>query len=103
MNDRMFSSAVIPSNTTMGDITPSFHIAHNILEICPDSVRVGVGSTDVLFQVQPNGTKSKDFNVLGNGEAVTPALILYSSTADSTKKFRVTVDDSGTISATEVT
>ena len=30
-------------------------------------------------------------------------LILFSSTAGSTKKFKVTVDDSGTISATEVT
>ena len=34
----------------------------------------------------------------GDGE-----LILSSSTADSTKKFKITVDDSGTISATEVT
>ena len=30
-------------------------------------------------------------------------LILLSSTADSTKKFKITVDDNGTISATEVT
>ena len=30
-------------------------------------------------------------------------VILKSSTADSTKKFKITVDDSGTISATEVT
>lgn len=30
-------------------------------------------------------------------------IVLSSSTADSTKKFRITVDDSGTISATEVT
>ena len=30
-------------------------------------------------------------------------LIVKSSTADSTKKFRITVDDSGTISVTEVT
>lgn len=30
-------------------------------------------------------------------------VILKSSTADSTKRFRITVDDSGTISATEVT
>ena len=29
--------------------------------------------------------------------------ILHSSTAGSTKKFKITVDDSGTISATEVT
>ena len=30
-------------------------------------------------------------------------LILHSSTADSTKKFKITVDDAGTLSATEVT
>lgn len=30
-------------------------------------------------------------------------VIIPSSTADSTKKFKITVDDSGTISATEVT
>lgn len=29
-------------------------------------------------------------------------LILYSSTANSTKKFKITVDDTGTISATEI-
>ena len=31
------------------------------------------------------------------------SIIMKSSTADSTKKFKITVDDSGTISATEVT
>lgn len=30
-------------------------------------------------------------------------IILASSTADSTKKFKITVDDSGTLTATEVT
>ena len=30
-------------------------------------------------------------------------LILHSSTAGSTKKFKITVDDTGTLSATEVT
>ena len=73
------------------------------IQIEPRAENSGVGSTDVQFSVLANGTKSKDFDVLGNGEAVTPALILYSSTADSTKKFRITVDDSGTLTATEVT
>ena len=41
--------------------------------------------------------------VLGNGEALEPSLILYSSTAGSTKKFKITVDDSGALTATEVT
>ena len=37
---------------------------------------------------------------IANGDK---AIILTSSTPDSTKNFRITVDDSGTISATEVT
>ena len=35
--------------------------------------------------------------------AVTDHIILTSSTADSTKRFKITVDDSGTVSATEIT
>lgn len=37
------------------------------------------------------------------GSSYITGLLLKSSTANSTKKFRITVDDSGTISATEVT
>ena len=37
---------------------------------------------------------------MANGDK---AIILTSSAADSTKKFKITVDDSGTLSATEVT
>ena len=36
---------------------------------------------------------------MANGDK---AIILTSSVADSTKKFKITVDDSGTISATEI-
>ena len=39
-------------------------------------------------------------NYMANGDK---AIILTSSTPDSTKKFKITVDDSGTLSATEVT
>lgn len=46
-------------------------------------------------------TKGYADNILtaGNSDSV----IIKSSTPDSTKKFRITVDDAGTISATEVT
>ena len=37
---------------------------------------------------------------IANGDK---AIILTSSTANSTKQFKITVDDSGTLSATEVT
>ena len=100
--DRVFSYISFPSNKASSDNSISIYHYANIAKILPGKINAGVGSTDALFQVEPNGTKSKAFRVLGNGEAVTPALILYSSTANSTKKFRITVDDSGTISATEV-
>ena len=38
-----------------------------------------------------------------NGRITEDSIIIKSSTPDSTKKFKITVDDSGTISATEVT
>ena len=38
-------------------------------------------------------------NYMANGDK---AIILTSSTAESTKKFKITVDDSGTITATEI-
>ena len=55
-----------------------------------------------------------DVRKVTSGEIITPMaeeflptgikeLIMSSSTTDSTKKFKITVDDSGTISATEVT
>ena len=94
---RKFSEATFPNGAMTGDVyPPTINFYKEKIRISPDATHAGVGSTDVLFQVQPNGTKSKAFDVLGNGEAVAPAIILYSSTADSTKKFRITVDDSGT-------
>ena len=45
-----------------------------------------------------------DVNFIPNTiQRVGDDIIISSSTADSTKKFKITVDDSGTISATEVT
>lgn len=103
LDDRKLSQAYFPVYKRTGEKNPSIRIKDNQLNIVPSTDSGGVGSTDVLFQVQPNGTKSKAFDVLGNGEAVAPALILYSSTAGSTKQFRITVDDSGTLTATEAT
>ena len=97
-SDREFSTASFPNDWATGDAPPTIHFNKKGIKITPG----GVGSTDVLFKVQSKGTKSKDFDVLGNGEAVAPALILYSSTANSTKKFKITVDDSGTLKATEI-
>ena len=38
-------------------------------------------------------------NYMANGDK---AIILTSSTADSTKKFKITVDDTGALTATEI-
>lgn len=101
--DRVLSVARFPYNYTLETSPVVIESDVNRINISPTRVYNKVGSTVVLFRVEPNGIKSKAFDVLGNGEAVTPALILYSSTPNSTKKFRITVDDTGTISANEVT
>lgn len=96
--DREFISARFPANESLG-----VYVNKKTTKIFPESLHPGVGTTNTVFEVRPDGMKSKAFEVLGNGEAVAPALILYSSTANSTKKFCITVDDSGTLKATEVT
>ena len=102
-SDTKFSTASFPNGAITETVPyPTIHFDEKKIQIHPGTNQVGVGSTDTLFQVQPDGTKSKAFEVLGNGEAVTQAFILYSSTAGSTKRFRITVDDSGTLKATEI-
>ena len=102
-SDRKFYNASFPSSLNAEDEATEIYANQKKIVISSSKISSGVGSTDVLFKVDPNGVKSKAFDVLGNGEAVMPALILYSSTAGSTKKFKITVDDSGTLTATEVT
>ena len=96
--DKEFIDARFPFTEAVG-----VYVNKETTRIFPKSRNTGVGTTNTVFEVQPDGMKSKAFDVLGNGEAVAPALILYSSTANSTKKFRITVDDSGTLKATKVT
>ena len=57
-----------------------------------------MGDGDMYLQVQHVNTIDKKFIPSELNE-----MILPSSTSGSTKKFKITVDDSGTISATEVT
>lgn len=62
---------------------------------------VGNGTSD---PVRSNAhTLDWDGNAWYAGTIEGTALILPSSTADSTKRFKITVDDSGTLTATEVT
>ena len=68
---------------------------------------------DMTAQVSTNQSRVDSVKISGLAITTVPidekfiptmtSLILKSSTASSTKKFKITVDDSGTISATEVT
>lgn len=102
-SDRKLYRATFPNSVSMADKVTLITAFGKKVIVSSSPISGGVGSTDTLFQVAANGAKSKAFDVLGNGEAVAPAIILYSSTANSAKKFRITVDDSGTLKATEVT
>lgn len=55
----------------------------------------------ILTQTKENiGTSNKNYTIVTNGDS---DITLSSSTPDSTKKFKITVDDNGTLSATEIT
>ena len=70
----------------------------------PWSIYSGASVETPLFKVEKNGkTSGQNFEVLGDGTVKAYSVILPSSTKGSTKKFKITVDDSGAISATEVT
>ena len=97
-----FDSAVFPYNAPSTESYFMFKIGQENVGVERSNPTSGVGDAITMFYVKPTGTKSKAFEVLGNGEAVAPALILYSSTANSTKKFKITVDDSGALKATEI-
>ena len=70
-------------------------------------------SVDAYILIESDDTKSVSIRANGEITVVNPdntlelvgatALIVKSSTPNSTKKFRITVDDTGTISTTEVT
>lgn len=62
------------------------------------------GPTNIpAFRVESNSAYNDfNFEVLGNGEIKTRAMTVLSSTRGSKKTFKITVDDAGTISATEV-
>ena len=76
----------------------------NMATVSPCLSSGGNSDTNTIFKVKKNGSKSgMDFEVLGDGSIKTNYVIINSSTPNSTKKFKITVDDTGAISATEVT
>lgn len=58
----------------------------------------GASQDDMTVNISAEHLSLESMEILNQKE-----LILYSTTVNSTKRFRITVDDSGTISATEVT
>ena len=58
---------------------------------------------DINITVTAEAKLLPDICIGENIQRVGDDVIIQSSTADSTKKFKITVDDSGTITATEVT
>ena len=86
-----------------------FFISNNGFIIITNKL-VGSESSTKYFKIQYGGADLTMPIAYLSERFIPPAiqrvgddLILASSTADSTKKFKITVDDSGTISATEVT
>lgn len=72
-------------------------IAEEMLRIPDTTTLIENGSPDVI-------TSGAVYTALqAKQDTITNQIILNSSTTDSTKKFKITVDDSGTLTATEVT
>ena len=62
--------------------------------------KLGVSDSSLVFKTKETDKDAVERKVVLEGDK---ELILSSSTANSTKKFKITVDDSGTLKATEVT
>ena len=105
-------SAMHPKQEKVSDAISVFSAGDlQIYVISEDNAEVG--GEGIIFPTKGLYTNqdAKPFKLIT--ETITPmstdflpvvdGVIISSSTADSTKKFKITVDDSGTISATEVT
>ena len=116
LNDNSYFSG---SNSTG---KPYYSFRQNSTTDTPITLSIGaLGGTDLEVSVTPSTSptvkiappvylnKQADIEIVSRLSSAKPqisglgGIIMYSSTADSTKKFKITVDDSGTISATEVT
>ena len=96
INTIYFNEARYPSNAS--NLRSTLDIDKNSGYVYVSALRFNTGNAteDIMFKVENNGTKNrKQFRVLGNGTVEAYSIILPSITADSTKQFRITVDDSG--------
>lgn len=91
---------------SLGEATDYGHLEANTLQIRNSD------NKSIYSSITVSGTDASDTALSLNAEHLNlyskeilnkKELILYSSTVNSTKRFKITVDDSGTISATEVT
>lgn len=72
--------------------------------VSPRFVSSGSATENTAFKIEADGSKNGlGFEVLGNGTVKAYSMILPSTAPDSKKKFRITVDDTGALSATEIT
>lgn len=98
-----YTKVIISSNPSGPVGTVTLELDEERALISPRAIEP-VATSDAIFVVKKNGIKNgKDFEVLGDGSINASALTIPSSTPNSTKKFKITVDDAGTISASEVT
>lgn len=87
-----------------GNTITNQSILENAVNIVDSNISRGVHEKIFTFCCKPEyeGTGSKVVKFI-SGNVECESIILKSSTAGSTKKFKITVDDTGTLSATEVT
>ena len=97
-----------PSGVSLGDLNSDTPFQISISKSDGSVTVANVG----LFLIDDSRTNyylyilHRNTNIVPINEKFIPemsSVVIKSSTASSTKKFRITVDDSGTISATEVT
>ena len=87
-----------------GDPITNASILDNAVNIIDSDISRGVHEKIFTFCCKPEyeGTESKVVKFI-SGNVECESVILKSSTPGSTKKFKITVDDTGTLSVTEVT
>lgn len=74
------------------------YIRNEVGELVPVSM-ISSGSVKSVNNIKPD----KNGNVTIESMPITYGIVVKSSTPDSTKQFKITVDDSGTLTTTEVT
>lgn len=86
--------------SSSSDDTPSYYGYFRVSSALPGGI---TWTFDINITVTVEAKPLPDICIAKNIQRVGDDVIILSSTPDSTKKFKITVDDSGTISATEVT